>query len=101
VLRKRIAAFIILLFFIFTSLLSGIYIISHTNHEHDRNASNGGCAVCLQIKEAVHILSQLRLAVVSMFIIIIYLFILVFALGSLLSFFEADSLIKLKVRMNN
>lgn len=60
--QKIIITLAFLICFIIVSLLSEAFILTHSNHAHDRNGSHGACATCDQIQNAENLLKQLGTA---------------------------------------
>ena len=90
---KRIVAFSFLICFIMVLLLSGAFILIHADHNHDGAGNN--CAVCAHIQNAENLLKASK----GMLPVFVGLFLA--ALCAVFPVFGLQTLINLKVRMND
>jgi len=99
--KKRLIALAVLLCFLVVSLLSGMFIFTHTDHEHDHNGVHGSCAVCEQINNFENLRKQLSMAASGTSFALLSLFAVVSTIQCIDSRIESSSLVALKIRMNN
>ena len=97
----RIMALALAAYFIYAALLSGAFILTHENHEHDHNGIGGNCTVCVQIHNQVNLLKQLSVAFVAISRGLIALFAILGILCSALSLIKSYTPVTLKIRLNN
>ncbi|MDR1196229.1 MAG: hypothetical protein LBL00_07130 [Endomicrobium sp.] len=95
------AALFCIFFFVFL-LFSTAFIVTHSNHEHDCDGCNGGCAECEYIMDAaVNFLKQFCQPLTVYAFIAACLFFAVF-LSKIFSFNPVCATpVSLKVRLNN
>lgn len=99
--KKRAIALTFLICLIIVSLLSGVFILIHAGHTHDRNGTGGACMICIQIRNAENLLKKLHAASLSAVFVIAALF-SVYTISNVdQSFIPPLTPIKLKIRMNN
>jgi hypothetical protein len=95
---KRFAAFACLLCFAAAVLLSGAFILTHTEHGHEHESAGGDCSVCAHLHHAETLLKTFVTAVSDA----PFTFIILFAAISLL--FVASyyywSPVELRIRLN-
>jgi hypothetical protein len=88
-------------FFIAALALSSTFILTHANHEHDNNGVNGSCGACAHIVAAENLLKTISTAVAisafSLGVLYAALLMLKFARFGI----AENTLIGLKVRLNN
>jgi len=108
-LKSRIA-FVLLICFVIVFLLSKSFIITRTLHEHDCGPAQErshnkdvyiGCDICARIQKAVNILKLLGIAAACIFFTITGLFVISAIYKSIFLQSGFQTLISLKVRMNN
>lgn len=98
---KRIVALMLLVCVILTSLFSGAFLLTHANHEHDRNGVHGACTTCVQIQAIASLLKQFGAAVAGASFALVILFAVITGLRRTSSFFGDQTLVGLKVKMNH
>ena len=97
----RIITLAFLVCFVMVSLLSEAFIFSHLHHEHDHNGVGGNCATCAQIHSTENTLKQLIATIggASFSISGLFAFMSVLCVGMFL--LDSQTLVKLKIQMNN
>jgi len=102
--NKQIQKFILLallLCFIITPLLSTAYIIIYTCHEHTHYETEDNCKICAQILTAKELLRQIGAVLKGITAAVINLFSIITVLYAVWTFGNFQTLVKLKIRMNN
>jgi len=99
--KKRVIALAFLVGFIVVSLLSEMFILTHVNHEHDRNDVHGRCSVCAQIQNAENMLKQIATALKTTAFAFWSLFAITLAASSFNIQTASLTPVALKIRMNN
>lgn len=97
----RFIALAIFVCIVATSLLSGAFILTHADHEHDHNGPGDTCATCAQLAAAENILKQLSAALAVASVAITGTFALVSHLCGAAPRLTSYTLVGLKVRLNN
>jgi len=97
---KRVAALALLLCFLMVALLSGAFILTHANHQHDHLGVGGECAVCAQIHSLENQLKQFGAASGGVSFGLAGLF-AVTALLCCVSVTQYATPVRLKIRLNN
>lgn len=97
----KFVALTVLICFIVVSLLSGAFILTHADHEHDHNGVSGTCATCAQIQSAENLLKQLGTAVINAASVLAGLFASIAIIRSAFSNATLLTPVTLKIRMNN
>ena len=98
---KRIIAIAFLLCFVVGFFLSGIFFLTHVNHEHDHNGVDGSCDTCAQIQASENLIKQFGIFAVSLAFAVIILSAAIAVLFAISFLFGVQSPVKLKIRMNN
>lgn len=99
--KKRTLTLAILICFIIVSLLSGTFILTHTNHTHDHNGTGGACSTCAQIQSAENLLKQLGTASLVAASVFASLFSAAAFTQALSPITAMLTPVMLKIRMNN
>jgi hypothetical protein len=61
----RFLALALCVLLVATSFFAEIYILTHTNHEHDFRGINSACATCEQLTATVNFLNQFSVALIK------------------------------------
>lgn len=87
--------------FIFATVLSAAFVLTHGEHEHDNSAANGGCAICAQLNAAVKVLNRISTAAVFGAVVFggRFLAVLMSKVAGLLLIYSTP--VALKIRLNN
>ena len=99
--QKKYIALALLVCFSIVPLLSTVYIIIHACHEHEHYEIDDDCAVCEHILIAKSLLRQIGAAVKIMAYAFANLFAAVAVLCAVSNFCSSQTLVNLKIRMNN
>ena len=98
---KRAIAVTLLVCFIIVFLFSEAFVLLHSDHNHDHDGIGDICAVCVQISSFENMLKQLSLSVGGIIFTLINLFVVLIILGCAASLTKSQTLVKLKIQMNN
>ena len=96
---RKVAMLLTFVCFFLLIILLRSYIITQANHSHDYYKH--GCSVCINIENAEYFLSQIGIVLKPALILSLLLFLILTMQSSNLGLFQQDSLVKLKIRMNN
>ncbi|MDR0854496.1 MAG: hypothetical protein LBN34_09030 [Clostridiales Family XIII bacterium] len=99
--KTRHIALLLCVLFIAASLISGAFIATHANHEHDRNGPNGSCTTCTQVMVVGNLLKTLGLAAATITICIALHYAIIYTLKPIVSDFCLSTLVSLKVQLNS
>jgi hypothetical protein len=77
------------------------YVAAHLNHIHDHDGTGGACAVCVHIAASEKLLKQLSSAYAATAVISVGLFVTLILLKPMRPCLGLNTLISLKVRLNN
>ena len=99
--NKRVIAFVFLACFITVSIISNVFILTHTEHQHDSHSIGGGCETCVQLKSAESILEQCRVIITGIVLGVSALFAISGIFGGRVAFALLLTPVALKIRMNN
>jgi len=97
--RMGIAAFILLVCILGTMFLSSAYIIIHAGHNHSHIAVDESCIVCAHVQTAVNLLAQTNTAGIPL--VTVGVFISVTLSFVIFHFYSFQTLVTLKIKMNN
>jgi len=97
---KRIAALAFLMCFVMVSLLSEVFFLTHTSHEHD-HLGGGSCVVCAHIQSAESLLRRFIAVSGGVLFGLVNLFAAIAGLDFISALFRSQTLIALKMRMNS
>jgi hypothetical protein len=99
--KMRIITLAFLTCFLIVSIISGMFILTHTDHEHDNNGIKETCVICARIQDVENILRQLNI----LFICTLFVKSVIYAVTGLLKAIAIYSPVSvpvtLKTRMNN
>ncbi len=98
---KRAVSWLFLICFVAAVLISEIFILTHSRHEHNHDSTDGSCTACIQIQSAENVLNQINSAVSNLSIIFMGLIILISALYFVSSSIGFQTLVGLKIRIND
>ena len=97
----RLTALALCVLFVALTALSTAYILTHANHRHDHNGPGGDCTVCVRINAAERLLKTISTAAAGAALVFGGLSALLCA-GKVPGCRKGfNSLIRLKVRLNN
>ena len=99
--QKKLIVFVVLVCIIIASLFSNMYIITHANHDEEHYETDNGCTICDHILMAKDWLRQIGAAIKIIAFVIINLFSAVAILYIIIAFWNYQTLVNLKTRMNN
>ena len=99
--KMRSIALALLACFLLFPILSGAFILTHANHEHDYNGVGGCCATCAQLQNAENRLKQIAVALAAALISIACLFAFGEVLRAISAYVPLSTPITQKTRMNN
>lgn len=97
----RFIAMALLACLISVTVLSGLFLVTQTNHEHDHNGPAGTCATCAHIATTENILKQLSAALAVAGIAVGGSFALISHLKAIFSEPVSFTPVLLNVRQNN
>ncbi|MDR0904647.1 MAG: hypothetical protein LBN00_00495 [Oscillospiraceae bacterium] len=97
----RLIAALICVCFVVALVLSSAFIAIHENHEHDNDGADGGCAVCAHIAAAENLLKTVSAAAALSAVALGTMLAALIVLKSVRSGIADNTLISLKVRLNN
>lgn len=97
----RYIAIVLFVCILLSSILSGLFVITHSNHEHDHSGSNESCATCIQLAHAENLLKQLSSAIVATALVFALSLFNLFYLKLPVHHVFTSTLVTLKVRLNN
>ncbi|MDR1997179.1 MAG: hypothetical protein LBQ83_02500 [Candidatus Margulisbacteria bacterium] len=95
----KLTALFMLGSFIAVSLLAAVFVLTHFKHEHNRHGAHGSCSVCVYMLAAQSLGHSVPAAGVLLFLGVA--FDCVRTLSAAAVWAGADTLISLKVRLNN
>ena len=99
--KTKIAALAFLTCFLVVSIISGAFILSHADHNHDQNGVGGGCETCAQIQSAETILKQFGIVLCGALFAIAGLYAAVRAFKAISVNIPLCTPVTLKIRLNN
>lgn len=102
-LNKKIA-FVVLLSMLIVMLFSAVYVTEYTHHifeEHQGNHQEEDCPICAIIMQCSHNLKELGNTLVVLSCILMTLFVVNTKKDSISEVSSINTLISLKIRMNN
>jgi len=99
--RKRTAAFALLVCLLAVSFFSASLSVAHISHEHNESGANGCCAICAKIQNAENLFKQLITALGGEVFNASLLFGSAAVLLPITISITAYTPVKLKIRMNN
>jgi len=99
--KNRIIIFAFLVCFIIAFPLFEVYILSFASQEHEHGDIGDTCTTCAQIQDSVNLLKQLVIYASGALSVSIYLVTVTMFFYSVLSLTRLNTLINLKIRMNN
>ena len=97
----RRLALVLCILFIATTALSFAFIITHANHAHDHNGPDGACTTCIAVQSAGNLLKQIAISAVAVAAVLGGLFTLLYCLKLSYLLRKLNTLISLKVQLNN
>lgn len=95
--RKSLLAVIMCACLIIVLSLSYLFIITHKEH----HCSGHNCSVCEQLQIAENIIGQIKLAFKTVTVLISAILFIYYCVKVVYIFYESDTPIKRKVRMNH
>ena len=98
---KKFIVLAVLLCFIIGVFLSESFFVIYSNHEHDHNGIDGNCAVCAQLQNCDNLIKQIKISGDNIVFAFVNLFVVTAFFCCVLFLFKSDTLLKLKIRMNN
>jgi len=98
---KRIGLLLLLICVVCVVLLSKAYILSHSEHEHDRDGYGEVCSVCIQIHKIENLLKQLSASVGALSFVFASLFAVTAVLYSASLLTGLCTPVNMKIRLNN
>ena len=98
---KKLAVLAICVFFITGTLLSVVFVSSYSVHEHDKNGPDNSCVYCAYLSEVENLLKHLSIALVGAALIFNAFSAIRFIYTSVCSYTVLNTLVRLKVRLNN
>ena len=98
---KKLMALAICACFITGTLLSMVFVSSYSIHEHDQNGPDNSCVYCAYLSEVENLLKHLSIALVGAALAFGALSAIRFTHISAYSHIVFNTLVSLKVRLNN
>ena len=99
--RKAIALALLLCFMVFP-LLSEVYVLSHSGHEHSHFQVDDGCTICIHLHSAHYRLKQLgQAALDSSMAYVAFSLAIIVSFYAIYNLFYAFSPITQKIRLDN
>ena len=98
---KKLAVLAICVCFTAGTLLSVVFVSSYSIHEHDQNGPDNSCVYCAYLSEVENLLKHLSVALVSAVMVFGVLSAIRFIYISACSHTVFNTLVSLKVRLNN
>ena len=99
--KRRIIAIAFCVCIISVAILSNVFILSHSEHNHDNNGVGGGCVTCELLLSAENIGKQLGVALVGVLLAMGKMFFDVKTLKTMVACVLPTTPVRLKIRMNN
>lgn len=93
-------ALAVCVFFIAGTLLSAVFVATHSNHEHDHSGPEGSCTACAYLAASVNLLKVLSVALVSAALGFKALPATLSPLKSIVFHRDFFTLVSLKIRLN-
>jgi uncharacterized protein Veg len=98
---QRAAALVFCVLFMVAFIFSSIFIFTYQDHEHDHNGPDGSCATCAHLMAAKNLIKSFSAALVGATLVFGCLAAILFALRPIDLRARINTLIRLKVRLNN
>ena len=99
--KVRIIALAFLVCFLVVSVLSSAFILTHTDHQHDHNGTNGSCATCAQLQSAENVLKQFSTALIGAWFALAGLFVTIKTFQAIAGYVYFSTPVTQKIKMNN
>ena len=97
----RRLALLLCILFVTATALSFAFIITHANHAHDHNGPESACTICISLQSAENLLKQIAVSAVDVAAVLGGLFTLLYCLKLSYLLRKLNTLISLKVQLNN
>ncbi|MDR3120215.1 MAG: hypothetical protein LBU58_02600 [Clostridiales bacterium] len=97
----RLMAVLVCVCFVAALILSSAFILTHANHEHDRNGADGSCAACAHISAVENLLKTISAVTVFSVVALGTTFAALLIMTAARIEVADYSLVELKVRLNN
>jgi uncharacterized PurR-regulated membrane protein YhhQ (DUF165 family) len=95
---KRAVALALLLCFVFVVLLSGAFVASHAEHEHNRDGFDNSCTVCALLQSTLNLLKSIAVFIICALLMPVILFTAISRLFIILYYYRSP--VKLNIRIN-